>query len=86
MRFSLAFLGLAAQVPLKNHIESPVKEMVDVTSKFAFKEGPDVFSPKDLVFNCFFPLDSTKRYLIVILRSNWDVLDKLSLTLREILH
>jgi hypothetical protein len=60
MRYPLAFLGLTAQVPL-NFIESPgpVRDMVDNTPpKFVFKEAPDVFSPKDMVCNCFFPSDS----------------------------
>ena len=60
MIYPLAFLGLAAQVPLHNLIESSVRDMVDDTPKFAFKEAPDVFSPKDLVCHCFFPpSDST---------------------------
>jgi hypothetical protein len=45
MRYPLAFLGLTAQVPLQN----PVRDMVNDTPKFAFKEAPDIFSPKDMV-------------------------------------
>jgi hypothetical protein len=62
LRYPLAFLGLAAQVPL-NPNESAVRDMADVsdhvTPKFVFKEAPDIFSPKDMVCNCFFPSDST---------------------------
>ena len=56
MRYPLTLLGLAAQVPLQNPIKSPVRDMADDTPKFAFKEAPDIFSPKDLVCNCPFPL------------------------------
>ena len=45
----LAFLGLAAQVPLQTPHESPVK---DYTPKFVFREGSDIFSPKNLVCDC----------------------------------
>lgn len=85
MRYPLAFLGLAAQVPLQNPIESPVKVMVDETPKFAFKEAPDIFSPKDLVSNCLPPqIESYTRFRM--LRSNWDAPDEQSLTPKEILH
>ena len=46
-----AFLGLTAQVPLQNPIETTVRSMVDETPNFAFKEAPDIFSPKDLVYS-----------------------------------
>ena len=59
MRYPLAFLGLATQVPLQTPIETPVRDMVDDTAKFVFKEAPDIVSPKDLVCNCFFLSDST---------------------------
>ncbi|KAG7442969.1 alpha/beta-hydrolase [Guyanagaster necrorhizus] len=39
---------LAVQVPFKAPLSSPVTTM-NAPSTFAFKEGPDVFSPKDLV-------------------------------------
>ena len=57
MRYPFTLLGLAAQVPLQNHINSPIREMVDEPSNFAFKEAPDIFSPKDLVYSCL-PSDS----------------------------
>ena len=58
MRYPLAFLGLTAQVPL-NPIEYPVRDMVDDIPKFVVKEAPDIFSPKDMVYNCSFPSNST---------------------------
>jgi hypothetical protein len=62
MRYPLAFLGLAAQVPLQNPIKTPIRVMVDETPTFAFKEDPDIFSPKDLV--CISSL-LFKAYLIL---------------------
>ena len=53
MRYPLAFLGLTAQIPLQNPIDSPVRDMVDDTPKFVFKEAPDIFSPKDMVLSDF---------------------------------
>lgn len=86
MRYPLALLGLATQVPLqKNPIETHLKGMVDETPKFAFKEAPDIFSPKDLVCRCL-PF-RYKAYLILhIPRSNWDAPNKQLRTLLEIWH
>lgn len=58
MIYPLAFLGLAAQVPLQTPLESPVGDMVDDTPKFGFREGSDIFSPKDLVCKIPPPLRS----------------------------
>jgi len=46
MRFPLALLGLSAQTPL---LPSVPTDLMATPRAFAFKEGPDVFSPKDLV-------------------------------------
>ncbi len=52
MRLPLSFaflpIVLAAQVHFQAPVSSPVTTM-NAPSTFAFKEGPDVFSPKDLV-------------------------------------
>ncbi|KAJ3574733.1 hypothetical protein NP233_g1569 [Leucocoprinus birnbaumii] len=45
MRFAFPLWGLAAQIPLSPSILSPPP----MNNNFAFKEGPDRFSPKDLV-------------------------------------
>ena len=52
----ISLLGLAAQVPLESpnnkSSASPTAMTVvagNANNDFAFKEGPDVFSPKDLV-------------------------------------
>ena len=47
MRFPLALLGLSAQTPLLPP-SFPTDPMA-TPRPFALKEGPDVFSPKDLV-------------------------------------
>ena len=50
MKLPVTLLGLAAQVPFQTPLHTSSKRMA-VTAKpeFAFKEGSDVFSPKDLV-------------------------------------
>ncbi|KAG6918779.1 hypothetical protein DXG01_011970 [Tephrocybe rancida] len=47
MWFPLAFLGLTAQVPL--HTPTPSPKSMSSGLEFGFKEGPGVFSPKNLV-------------------------------------
>ncbi|PPQ84495.1 hypothetical protein CVT26_003741 [Gymnopilus dilepis] len=49
MRFPFALLGFSAQVPLQPPSVPPPTNMLPQTKEFKFKEGPDVFSPKDLV-------------------------------------
>jgi len=50
MRFPVTFLGLTAQIPIPFQSPFPPasKPMTSV-QEFSFKEGPDIFSPKDLV-------------------------------------
>ncbi|TFK74830.1 alpha/beta-hydrolase [Pluteus cervinus] len=48
MRFPFSLLGLSTQLPLQAPSTTPQGTMAP-TSDFAFKEGPDVFSPRDLV-------------------------------------
>ena len=56
MRFPLTLLGIAAQVPLKletshHPLHTGINTKMAATAEpgFAFKEGKDIFSPKDLV-------------------------------------
>ncbi|KAF9267335.1 hypothetical protein L218DRAFT_1074102 [Marasmius fiardii PR-910] len=49
MRFPLALLGLSAQVPIPSRIDSALSSMSNQSTTFHFEEGPDVFSPKDLI-------------------------------------
>jgi len=50
MRFPLAFLGLSTQFPLQSKLSSSDSPgTMSQDEGFAFKEGPDIFSPKDLV-------------------------------------
>ncbi|PCH40235.1 alpha/beta-hydrolase [Wolfiporia cocos MD-104 SS10] len=46
--FSLTLLGLAAQVPLEPSLRAP-QSIMSTKPDFAFKEGPNIFSPKDAV-------------------------------------
>ncbi len=46
----ISILGLVSQVPLQNqNPPEPTPASMVSTVDFSFKEGPDVFSPKDLV-------------------------------------
>ena len=49
----MSLLGLAAQVPLQKqlspHLASPGLSAMAKPDDFAFKQGPDVFSPPDLI-------------------------------------
>ncbi len=49
----MSLLGLAAQVPLQKeltpHITPPGISAMAKPDDFAFKQGPDVFSPPDLI-------------------------------------
>lgn len=57
MRFPLALLGLATQIPLQPPGPSqPTPHTMTTPNQrgFAFKEGPDTFSPKDLVRSSYF--------------------------------
>ena len=47
--FPVSVLGLAAQVPLQSSLNTTSSMVVAATQDFAFKEGADIFSPKDLV-------------------------------------
>lgn len=50
MRFPIPFLGLTAQLPLGPAMsEIPAPPPASPLKEFAFKEGPDTFSPNDLV-------------------------------------
>jgi hypothetical protein len=54
MKFPLTLLGIAAQVPFQAppdppHISISKKMAVTAKPEFTFKEGSDIFSPKDLV-------------------------------------
>jgi hypothetical protein len=50
MFLSFPLLGLAAQIPFQTHWQGSSSErVVQMKQEFAFKEGPDVFTPKDLV-------------------------------------
>ena len=49
MRLPIAFLGLSTQLLLQNPINRQSDLMAGKDAEFAFKEGPDIFSPKDLV-------------------------------------
>jgi hypothetical protein len=47
MWFPLSLLGLFTQLPL---LQNPLPDMPNKSvSEFSFKEGADVFSPKDLI-------------------------------------
>jgi len=49
MRFPLStFLGVSAQVPLQSPLTTSSSPMAPQNA-FQLKQGPDVFSPKDLV-------------------------------------
>ncbi|KAI0688887.1 alpha/beta-hydrolase [Earliella scabrosa] len=47
--FPVSVLGLAVQVPLQSSLNTTSSMVVAATQDFAFKEGADIFSPKDLV-------------------------------------
>jgi hypothetical protein len=50
MRFPFAFLGLLTQAPLQQPpLQSKSAMVQPVSGEFSFKEGADVFAPKDLV-------------------------------------
>lgn len=49
MRFPFALLGLTSQVPLQTSPEPRLQPAMIAQDSFQFKEGPDVFTPKDLV-------------------------------------
>ncbi|THV03894.1 alpha/beta-hydrolase [Dendrothele bispora CBS 962.96] len=49
MRFPLTLLGLSAQVPLQSTPSISPRPTMALQHAFRFKEGSDVFSPKDLV-------------------------------------
>jgi len=49
MRFPFAFLGLSTQIPLQPNPPSHSSSMATQNADFAYKEAPDIFSPKDLV-------------------------------------
>jgi len=49
MWFPLAFLGLTAQIPFQISSPTPINEPMPAVQQFNFREGPDIFSPKDLV-------------------------------------
>lgn len=50
MKFPFGLLGLSTQLPLQQPSQQPSNTMTDgKAEKFEFKEGTDIFSPKDLV-------------------------------------
>lgn len=49
MRFPFAFLGLLTQAPLQQPLQPKSAMVQPVSGEFSFKEGADVFAPKDLV-------------------------------------
>ena len=49
MRPSLAFLGLSTQLPLQSHLGHRGDIMAYSDIDFTFKQGPDIFSPTNLV-------------------------------------
>ncbi|KDR80120.1 hypothetical protein GALMADRAFT_1180100 [Galerina marginata CBS 339.88] len=49
MRFPFTLLGLSAQIPLQFPTQSSTGRNVTQDKVFGFKEGPDHFSPKDLI-------------------------------------
>ncbi|KAF8627426.1 hypothetical protein AX17_006241 [Amanita inopinata Kibby_2008] len=49
MRFPLPILGLSAQLPLQTSPDYTGSVMALNDADFAFKDGPDIFSPKDLI-------------------------------------
>lgn len=50
MRFPFSLLGLSAQIPF-SPTDNPDPTSIQMPNRpeFKFKEGPDVFSPKDLI-------------------------------------
>jgi dipeptidyl aminopeptidase/acylaminoacyl peptidase len=50
MRFPYgAFLGLSSQVQTQTPLSAPASVMATQDAEFAFKEGPGIFAPKDLI-------------------------------------
>ncbi|KAF8964345.1 Alpha/Beta hydrolase protein [Flammula alnicola] len=49
MRFPFAFLGLSTQVRFQAPLPSSTSIMAKPATQFAFKEGADIFAPKDLI-------------------------------------
>ncbi|KAG5648332.1 hypothetical protein DXG03_004904 [Asterophora parasitica] len=49
MRFPLTFLGLTAQIPFQSSPPPPTSNEMSTVQDFNFRQGPDVFSPKDLI-------------------------------------
>ena len=49
MRLPLVFLGLSAQLPLQRPPIQPENLMAPNNIDFDFKQGPNIFTPKDLV-------------------------------------
>lgn len=48
MRFPFSLLGLTAQLPFQRYLQDTTGVM-QIKPEFTFKEGADVFAPKDLV-------------------------------------
>lgn len=55
MRVPLIFLSLAAQLPLQRPPFQSENLMPPSNIDFDFKEGPCIFTPKDLVRYCLVP-------------------------------
>ena len=49
MRFSLSLFGLSAQLPFLQIFSPESGRIMSTRPEFSFKEGADVFTPKDLV-------------------------------------
>lgn len=65
MKFPLTLLGLASQVPFQTPLHTASKmAAATIQSGFSFKEGSDIFSPRDLVGLVF-----CKQYIVSELSS-----------------
>ena len=87
MRVPFAFLGLSTQIPFQSKPSSCGSSMATQNDGFAFKEAPDIFSPKDLVSSgVVCGPNSDFEHVETILRFNLGGQAQRLLMPKEILH